>query len=138
MPQRRTGTVRRAHATLRELEREGLGSKLHGVGVYVRPVGVRNDAFTDQGMVEPDTVSPEGKPGRSKKFIAPFFYAQVWVLDAATLAVLETSERYDFQRLYDPDSTAIHIEDSFKYSPAEIENSSSNRARGRCAKPSAW
>jgi hypothetical protein len=117
-------------------EREGLGSKLHGIGVYVRPIGaVGNDSFGDTLMVEPDTVSPEGKPGRSTKFIAPFFYAQVWVLDATTLAVLETRERYDFQRLYDPDSTAINIEDSIppeKLAPAIekfVEQSSARALR---------
>lgn len=93
-------------------ERAGLGAKLHGVGVYVRPIGRGVPGTIDDNIqsLEPDTVSPEGAPGRSRRFIAPYFYAQVWVLDARTLAVLETRSRYDFQRLYDPKSTSIDIE----------------------------
>jgi hypothetical protein len=96
-------------------EREGLGSKLHGIGIYVRPIGsgFGSDALGEFMLRnDPDTVSPDGAPSRSSRFVAPFFYAQVWVLDAATLKVLETNDRYDFQRLYDPESTAVHIEDS--------------------------
>lgn len=94
-------------------ERAGLGTKLHGIGIYVRPFGsgLPTDAFDDQAN-QPDTISPEGVEGRSKRYIAPFFYTQVWVIDPATLRVLETNERYDFQRYYDPQSTANDIEDA--------------------------
>jgi hypothetical protein len=94
-------------------ERAGLGTKLHGIGIYVRPFGsgLATDAFDDQAN-QPDTISPEGVEGRSKRYIAPFFYTQVWVIDPATLQVLESNERYDFQRYYDPKSTANDIEDA--------------------------
>ncbi len=59
--------------------------------------------------IDPDTVSPEGEKSRSNVYVAPYFYAQVWIIDAKTMQVLETRERYDFQRLYDPNSTAIDV-----------------------------
>jgi hypothetical protein len=119
-------------------EREGLGSKLHGIGIYVRPVGsgFGSDALGEFMLRnDPDTVTPDGQEARSSRFIAPFFYAQVWVLDAVTLQVLETNERYDFQRLSDPESTAIHIEDAIppeKIAPALekfVEQSSARALR---------
>ena len=34
------------------------------------------------------------------------------MIDAKTLKVLDTSARYEFQRIFDPESTAIHIQQS--------------------------
>jgi len=92
--------------------REGMGTKLHGIGVYVQPLGRGRRGNPDLEMgatVDPDTVSPEGEKSRSNVYIAPYFYAQVWIIDAKTMQVLETRERYDFQRLYDPKSSAIDV-----------------------------
>lgn len=97
-------------------ERAGLGSKLSGIGIYVQPVerlprgpdGTMGDPFgadPDEGAVTPD-----GVPVRKSSFIAPYFYARLWVLDAATLEVLHTTERFDFQRIRDPANAALHIE----------------------------
>jgi hypothetical protein len=93
-------------------ERERMGSKLFGIGVYVQPFHrpfrqpVNDIASSDDA----EAVSPGGEPVRASTFIAPYFYAQVWVLDAASLQVLYASERFDFQRIHDPRSTAIDIE----------------------------
>ena len=97
-------------------EREGLGSKLSGIGVYVQPVektlaGVdgtismeSNNDFSEQA------VTPGGEKVRSSSYIAPYFYTQLWILDAATLQVVQTSERFDYQRIRDPSNPAVHIE----------------------------
>src|SRR5476651_2124019 len=48
-------------------EREGMGTKLHGIGVYVQPLG-RGRRGSDLDMdatVDPDTVSPSGAKSRS-------------------------------------------------------------------------
>jgi hypothetical protein len=98
-------------------ERAGLGSKLSGIGVYVQPLdrgvlgqngAIGADPYTD----EPGegAVTPDGKPVQSGSFVAPFFYTQVWVLDAATLQVIHTTERFDFQRIRDPSVASIKIE----------------------------
>ena len=99
-------------------ERAGLGSKLGGIGVYVQPVektlmGPDSSIAADPFMsadIDEGAVTPDGRPVRSSSFIAPFFYTQVWVLDAATLEVLHTTERFDFQRIRDPSNSAVHIE----------------------------
>ena len=57
-----------------------------------------------------NVAAPRGEAVRASSFIAPYFYAQVWVLDARSLEVLYTAERFDYQRIYDPQSAAINIE----------------------------
>jgi hypothetical protein len=92
--------------------REGMGEKLHGIGIYVQPLGRGIAGNVDSEIetaADPDTVSPSGEKSTSYRYVAPYFYAQIWILDAKTMQVLETRERYDFQRLYDPKSTAIDV-----------------------------
>lgn len=97
-------------------ERDGLGAKLHGIGVYVQPIeGPRpGDGFLldleTSARLDPETVSPAGEPSRSRVFVAPYFHTKVWVLDARTLQVLEAEERFDHQKLWDPAWTAIDVE----------------------------
>lgn len=97
-------------------ERKGMGSKLEGIGIYVQPLekgslGELADSGADiLGSDGEETITPDGKPGkRSGRYIAPYNYTQTWVFDAKTLKVLETSARYEFQRVYDQNSTAINI-----------------------------
>ena len=94
--------------------RKGMGSKLEGIGVYIQPLE-SNTLFeaggTDiVGSEGEDTITPDGKPSRrSSVYVAPYNYTQTWVFDAKTLKVLETSARYEFQRIYDPESTALNV-----------------------------
>ena len=94
------------------VSREGMGAKLHGIGVYIQPVGRNNPAEGSADIetaIDPETTSPDGTKAHSYRYVAPYFYAQLWVIDAKTMKVLETNERYDFQRIYDPKSTALDI-----------------------------
>ena len=98
-------------------ERKGMGSKLEGIGVYVQPLEsskMGDDSGNDiLGSEGEDTITPDGKPGKiSKRYVAPYNYTQTWVFDAKTLKVLDTSARYEFQRIYDQDSTAINVAQS--------------------------
>ena len=92
--------------------REGMGPKLHGIGIYVQPIGRSGNDVSNtdiESSVDPDTISPDGEKGSSYKYVAPYFYAQLWVIDAKTMKVLETNDRYDFQRIYDPKSPALDV-----------------------------
>src|SRR5260221_14636851 len=67
--------------------REGMGTKLPGIGVYVQPLGRGRRGKHDLGMdttVSQDMVLPEGEKSRSNVYVAPYFYAQVWIIDART------------------------------------------------------
>lgn len=97
--------------------REGMGDKLHGIGVFVQPAEKLPANQDDYARLGDETRGPDGTPGRSSRFVAPYFYAQVWVIDPATMRVLETSERWDFQKMFDPASTRNNIEDDF---PPEV------------------
>ena len=101
----------------------GMGSKLQGLGIYVQPLYSASGSRAPFGGVEDiapagiaaeeDALTPEGETTRTSRYVAPFFYTQLWILDAKTLTVLETEERYDFQKIYDPQSTAIDVQRSF-------------------------
>ena len=100
-------------------ERKGMGSKLEGIGIYVQPLekgslGELADSSNDiLGSDGEETITPDGKPGkRSGRYLAPYNYTQTWVFEAKTLKVLDTSARYEFQRVYDQNSTAINIANS--------------------------
>ena len=93
---------------------EGMGAKLHGIGIYVQPVGrSRVGMGVGESEIEmssdPETISPDGEKSHSYKYVAPYFYAQIWVIDAQTMKVIETNDRYDFQRIYDPKSAALDV-----------------------------
>lgn len=101
-------------------ERAGMGSKLYGIGVYIQPIGRSRDSVLEGGIdtaSDPDTISPDGEKGSSYRYVAPYFYAQLWVIDAKTMKVLETNERYDFQRIFDPNSVALDVAQSI---PVEV------------------
>lgn len=96
-------------------EREGMGSKLQGIGVYVQNFekGVADaSGATGNHNDQYETVTPDGKKVEEKltAYVAPFFYVQVWVLDGQTLETLQVTERFDLVRYADPKSTAIKIE----------------------------
>lgn len=99
-------------------EIQGLGSKLGGIGVFIQPLDrarAGNPGLDGglEGLLEPDTVTPDGKPTSSSVFVAPFFYTKLWVLDPKTLQVLDVEERFDFQKIYDPGWTAVDIAKNF-------------------------
>lgn len=99
-------------------ERKGMARKLEGLGVYVQPIlsdGINDDAGAEiLGSEGEETITPDGKETkrRSQVYVAPYNYTQTWVFDAKTLKVLETSARYEYQKIYDPTSTAVNVANS--------------------------
>jgi hypothetical protein len=94
--------------------RKGMGPKLEGIGIYVSPLSSGKLSDEDGrdilGSDGEETVTPDGAPGKvSSRYVAPYNYTQTWVFEAKTLKVLETSARYEFSRIYDPDSTALDV-----------------------------
>ncbi len=101
-------------------ERESMGPKLSGLGIYVQPLGSDSISGTEVNINGTDidngsdskTATPQGKVGRSKQFVAPFSYIQVYTLDPKTMQVIEKHARHDYQKLSDPESTALDVEKS--------------------------
>lgn len=100
-------------------QREGMGPKLQGLGVYIQPLESAKISGTDDsgagydidasGQGESDTISPDGKRSSSKLYVAPYSYIQVYVIDAKTMTILEKNARHDFTKIYDPTSTTIDV-----------------------------
>ena len=99
-------------------ERKGMGSKLSGIGIYVQPLGSGKDTTESDSLDDEVRDAGESQKQRSKRFVAPFFYIQVTVLDAKTLKVLRTDERYDYRKLVNSDSAAPDVQASF--TPEEL------------------
>lgn len=98
-------------------EREGMGSKLQGIGIYVQNLekGVIDASGSFGDIADTyETVKPDGSKveGRTTAYVAPFFYASVWVLDGQTLETIKVTERFDLVRVADPDSSANRIENA--------------------------
>ncbi len=98
-------------------ERRGMASKLHGLGIYIQPLnnntpGAFDDSESDAegGGMADETIDPvTGKKSRSSRYIAPFAYTKLWVLDAKTMNIVESADRHDFQKLFDLMATAVDI-----------------------------
>ncbi len=97
-------------------EFNGMGTKLYGLGVFIQPLYSGKLPNSDGGEIDLDgpgegegVVTPEDKETRSRRYVAPYSYTQLWVLDAKTLQVLEKNDRYDNQKIFDPTSTAINV-----------------------------
>lgn len=94
-------------------ERRGMGSKLSGIGIYVQPLGSGKDPAEENELDEEVRDRGESQKMRSKTYVAPFFYIQVTVLDAKTLKVLRTDDRYDYRKLVNSDSSALDVQAGF-------------------------
>ncbi len=97
-------------------EYSGMGSKLQGLGVYIQPLSSATLADSELGVDidvgtqgESDTTDPNGEATRSKRYVAPFSYLSLYVLDPKTMTVIEKNNRHDFQKLFDPNSPALDV-----------------------------
>jgi len=94
----------------RGFERNGLGSKLHGVGLYVQNL---------DGTAEYDVVEPDGTPGakRRDRYVALYYYAMMVVLDAKSLDILTSQAWLIDEKIHDSKSDALHVGNSI---PVEV------------------
>ena len=92
-------------------ERQGMGAKLSGIGMYVQPLGALSDVADEKmgDLVE----NPDRTSTTSRTFVAPFFYVQVTTLDAKTLKTLRSESRYDFRKVVNKESAALDVEYGF-------------------------
>ncbi len=113
-------------------ERQGMGSKLSGIGLYVQPLRSNNaDPMGDGALEEEVRDTGEFKKTRSSRYVAPFFYIKITVLDAKTLKVIRTDERYDYRKMINSDSAALDVQNTFtpEKLAAEVERFVETAAR---------
>ena len=94
-------------------ERQGMGSKLSGIGLYVQPLGSGRDIMDETALDDEVRDLGKDKQPRARRFVAPFFYMQITVLDAKTLQVIRTDDRYDYRKMINSDSSALDVELAF-------------------------
>lgn len=86
----------------RAFEYNGLGSKLSGVGMFVQ--NLNNNS-------EYETIEPDGTAGvqRRNRYVALFYVATVYILDAKSLQVL-SSERWTFdEKIHDSNAAGLDV-----------------------------
>ncbi len=91
---------------------EGLPGKLQGPGVFVEPMcqGRNRQELVRSRLVHtrtrppagPEATTPDDTCHRVNYFVAPFFYVQVWMLNARTFEVIDHQKVFDSRRCYDP------------------------------------
>jgi hypothetical protein len=117
-------------------EANGLGGRLIGFGIFYQPnprsglLAPRH--FRDDSMyssMSEDGVTPSDRPIRVSRFVAPFAFLDIWVLDAKTFAVIDRQRTYDSIKVFNPESASIGIydnvsaEDQTKYVFRTLETS---------------
>ncbi|MEP6608983.1 MAG: hypothetical protein ABJA83_09925 [Burkholderiaceae bacterium] len=95
----------------RGFERDGLGSKLHGVGMFVQDLNDGDSQSEGPWEGKYSVVEPDGTPGKQRRnrYIALYYYAKLFILDAKTLQVLESSPWLIDEKIYNSSSDAINI-----------------------------
>ncbi len=102
-------------------EHKGMGARLSGIGLFVQPIPSNLDDAVEVGALEDevrDVTSGDFKKLRSGTYVAPFFYMQVTVLDAKTLAVIRQEARYDFRKIINSEAAVLDVEKSL--SPQQL------------------
>lgn len=86
----------------RAFEANGLGSKLHGVGLYVQ--NLNNNS-------EYDTIEPDGTPGTKQRnrYVALFYVATVYILDAKSLRVLSSEQWTLDEKVHDSNAAGNDV-----------------------------
>ncbi|MFG6489930.1 hypothetical protein ACG04R_24855 [Roseateles sp. BYS78W] len=105
-----------------DLDAQGLGTGLGGVGVFVQPLA-RQDFDMDgmangeaAGMVTSEadgdyrTVNPRtGETAHASTFVAPYMVFERLSFDARTMTLLKRERHEDHTKYADPDSTALDV-----------------------------
>ena len=91
-------------------DKDGLGRRLQGMGLYVQPQCQSDMGFGNRmGSCEnsfrpasgPEAHTPKGETMAANNFIAPYTFLEVWVMDPRTLEVIDRSTHYGHRKLAD-------------------------------------
>ena len=107
--------------------REGMPSRLGGIGIYVKPTGNQWELLDEDGVdrkqehADPDrtTTNPRtGEQQKDKAYVAPFISFERVTLDAKTLAVVARKPQFTHTKFSDPNSKSVDVIE--QVSPAEV------------------
>ena len=105
--------------TNRVQNKEGLASDTQGMGLFQQGLcqsdnrqGERegiSDCDRRQVHSGVEVETPNGKKATMARYVAPFYFAKVWVIDPASLQVIDTEVIHDHVKLNDPDSNDMDM-----------------------------
>jgi hypothetical protein len=89
---------------------DGLAPDTQGMGLFTQGLcqsDIRDcdKRRADVGHVE--VTNPKGKTIKSDRFVAPFFFAKIWILDPQSLQVLDSEVVMEHVKYNDPDSDSM-------------------------------
>jgi hypothetical protein len=100
--------------------RDGLGHGMEGLGLFTEPL-CKDDVNTDMNSCDtrsrPRTrgalaTTPSGEKEAASRYLAPYLFVKVSILDPKTLEVLDTQEIFDHEKIFDPDSGSTDMNQS--------------------------
>lgn len=106
------------------LDKDGMGTKLSGIGLYVQPqapqtfdldsIGADSGGGSAVILTETEgdyrTINPKnGETAHAVTYVAPFMYFERLTYDAKTMALLKRQVYFDNTKYADPDSTALDV-----------------------------
>jgi hypothetical protein len=90
----------------------GLTGEQQGIGVFMQPLCQSDLRDCDRAAAANsgvDVKTPEGESARASRFIAPYFFAKVWILEPQTLEVIDTQVMHDHTKMWDPKSDTLDM-----------------------------
>ena len=96
----------------RAAARDGLAGGIEGMGLFTEPLcgDVRDcDARTQPATAGIPATTPSGETVTTSRYVAPYLFAKIWILDPTTLEVLDSQEIFRHEKLFDPDSGATDM-----------------------------
>jgi hypothetical protein len=82
--------------------KDGMASQLTGMGLFVEPLCVSDVFSCSSGVASlsgPVTQRPDGSMAPANGFFAPYFYATLWELDAASMEVIAKRDVFHHKKM---------------------------------------
>jgi len=97
--------------TNRVQNQERLASDTQGMGLFMQGLcqSEMQDCDQRQSATGVEVETPKGGTATMSHFVAPFYFAKIWILDPESLAVLDTEVIHEHVKLNDPDSTSLDM-----------------------------
>ena len=99
----------------RTLGVDAMAATSQGFGVFMQPLcqsqqgpcGMYGDGSS--AVTAEKVVTPDGREIRANQFVAPYVFLKVWILDPQTLAVTDSQEVFEYQKMWDPKADTMEL-----------------------------
>jgi hypothetical protein len=97
--------------TNRVQQKEGLAPDTQGMGLLQQGLcqSENRDCDRRQSNTGVEVETPNGEKANMSRFVAPYYFAKVWIIDPQSLAVIDTEVIHDHVKLNDPNSNSFDM-----------------------------